>query len=130
MILGSVEMQKDKKLVIYDVLFLIASLYFALLLRFDFNIPPEYMIFLKLSIIPVVIITLIMNKIFNLYDRIWKYASVEELFSIVYSVSLANLIFIIYSYLINYKFLENRFYRFPYTVHIIFGYCQCLHWEE
>ena len=120
MILGSVEMQKDKKLVIYDVLFLIASLYFALLLRFDFNIPPEYMIFLKLSIIPVVIITLIMNKIFNLYDRIWKYASVEELFSIVYSVSLANLIFIIYSYLINYKFLENRFYRFPYTVHIIF----------
>ncbi|HBC95433.1 MAG TPA: nucleoside-diphosphate sugar epimerase [Clostridium sp.] len=113
-------MQKDKKLVIYDVLFLIASLYFALLLRFDFNIPPEYMIFLKLSIIPVVIITLIMNKIFNLYDRIWKYASVEELFSIVYSVSLANLIFIIYSYLINYKFLENRFYRFPYTVHIIF----------
>ncbi|MHC6180709.1 polysaccharide biosynthesis protein [Clostridium sp. JNZ X4-2] len=113
-------MQKDKKLIIYDIFFLIISLYFALLLKFDFNIPPEYMIFLKLSIIPVVVITLLLNKIFNLYNSIWKYASVEELVSIVYSVSLANLIFIIYSYLINYKFLENRYYRFPYTVHIIF----------
>ncbi|MCI1967829.1 polysaccharide biosynthesis protein [Clostridium luticellarii] len=113
-------MQKDKKLIVYDIFFLIISLYFALLLRFDFSIPPEYMIFLKLSIIPVVVITLIFNKIFNLYNSIWKYASVEELVSIVYSVSLANLIFIIYSYLINYKFLENRYYRFPYTVHIIF----------
>ncbi|WP_368489969.1 polysaccharide biosynthesis protein [Clostridium sp. BJN0013] len=113
-------MQKDKKLIVYDIFFLIASLYFALLLKFDFNIPSEYMIFLKLSAVPVVIVTLVCNKFFNLYNNIWKYASVEELISIVYSVSLSNIIFIIYSYFINYKFLENRYYRFPYTVHIIF----------
>lgn len=104
----------------YDIVFLIVSLYFALLLRFDFNIPQEYMVFFKLSIIPVVIITLVANKFFNLYNSIWKYASIEELISIIYSVSLANVIFVIYSYFVNYKFLENRYYRFPFSVHIIF----------
>mgnify|MGYP000930742244 FL=1 len=113
-------MQKDKKLIVYDILFLIGSLYFALLLKFDFNIQQEYIIFFKISVIPMVIITLVFNKVFNLYDSIWKYASVEELISIVYSVSVSNIIFVIYSYFINYKFLENRYYRFPYTVHIIF----------
>lgn len=113
-------MQKDKKLIVYDIFFLIISLYFALLLRFDFNIPQEYMVFFKLSIIPVVIIALIFNKFFNLYSSIWKYASIEELISIIYSVSLSNVIFIVYSYFVNYKFLENRYFRFPFSVHIIF----------
>lgn len=113
-------MQKDKQLIVYDIAFLIVSLYFALLLRFDFNIPQEYMVFLKLSIIPVVIINLVCNRFFNLYSSIWKYASIEELMSIIYSVSLSNIIFVVYSYFVNYKFLENRFYRFPFSVHIIF----------
>lgn len=113
-------MQKDKTLIGYDIVFLIASLYFALLLRFDFKVPQEYWLFLKLSIVPVVVITLLCNKFFNLYNSIWKYASIEELISIVYSVSLANVIFILYSYLVNYRFLENRYYRFPFPVHIIF----------
>lgn len=113
-------MQKDKQLIGYDIAFLIVSLYFSLLLRFDFNIPQEYMVFLKLSIIPVVIINLVCNKFFNLYNSIWKYASIEELMSVIYSVSLSNIIFVIYSYFVNYKLLENRFFRFPFSVHIIF----------
>ncbi|WP_343766238.1 nucleoside-diphosphate sugar epimerase/dehydratase [Clostridium malenominatum] len=113
-------MKKDKKLIIVDILLLMFSLYFALLLRLDFNITKEYMYFFKISIIPVIIITLIVNKIFNLYNNIWKYASIEELMSIIYSLSLSNVIFIVYSYFINYKLLESRYFRFPFTVHIIF----------
>lgn len=113
-------MQKDKTLIGYDIVFLIASLYFALLLRFEFKVPQEYWIFLKLSIIPVVVITLLFNKFFNLYNSIWKYASVEELISIVYSVTLANVVFILYSYFVTYRFLEYQYYRFPHTMLIIF----------
>lgn len=113
-------MKEDRKFLIYDIVFIIASLYFALLLRLDFNISAEYMKFFKISIMPVLIITILFNKIFKLYNRMWKYASIEELLSIVYSVSLSNIVFIIYSYFINYKILENRYYRFPFTVHIIF----------
>ncbi|MBV4439161.1 polysaccharide biosynthesis protein [Clostridium tyrobutyricum] len=113
-------MQKDKKLIIYDIALIIVSLYFAFLLRFDFSIPPEYMEFLKLSLIPVIGITLIFNRFFKLYSSIWKYASIEELMSIIYSVSLSNAVFVVYSYIVSFRFLENRYYRFPYTVHIIF----------
>jgi FlaA1/EpsC-like NDP-sugar epimerase len=119
--LGSVDMQKSKKLIIYDMILLIGSLYFALLLKFDFtSIPSEYMEFLKLSLVPVIGITLIFNKFFKLYDSIWKYASVEELLSIIYSISLSNIVFIIYSRFVNFTFLGNRYYRFPFSVHIIF----------
>ncbi|WP_207751797.1 nucleoside-diphosphate sugar epimerase/dehydratase [Clostridium rhizosphaerae] len=96
------------------------SLYFSLLLKFDFHIPSEYIVFLKLSIIPVIVITILFNIIFNMYEHIWKYASIEELLSIVYSITLSNIVFIIYSYFVNYKLLENQYYRFPFTVHIIF----------
>ncbi|MCH3962851.1 MAG: polysaccharide biosynthesis protein [Clostridium sp.] len=113
-------MQKDRKLVIYDIVLLVASLYFAMLLRFDFSIPFEYIGFLKLSLIPVIAITLVFNKFFKLYNRIWKYASIEELMSIIYSISLSNVVFIIYSHFVNFRFLDNRYFRFPFSVHIIF----------
>jgi FlaA1/EpsC-like NDP-sugar epimerase len=57
---------------------------------------------------------------FNLYTNVWKYASINEVLSIVYSVSLSNIAFIFYSYFINYKILESSLYRFPFSVHVIF----------
>lgn len=112
-------MKSNKKFVIYDIVLVTFFLYFALLLRFDFKVPQEYIGFFKLSIIPVIIISIICNGVFHLYDYIWKYASVDELISIVYSVSLSNIIFIVYSYFISYKLLSSVHYRFPATVHII-----------
>lgn len=113
-------MKNDKRIMILDILFVILSLYIALVLRFDFNITKNYQLFFKVSIIPLIIFTLFFNKIFKLYDNIWKYASIDELFSIVYSVSLTNIVFVIYSYYISYTFLRSPYYRFPMNVHIIF----------
>lgn len=113
-------MKSGKKFLLYDIVLVTFFLYFALLLRFDFNVPKEYIVFFKVSIIPVILITLLCNRIFHLYDYIWKYASVDELISIIYSVSLSNIIFIFYSYSINFKLLNYVHYRFPATVHIIF----------
>jgi FlaA1/EpsC-like NDP-sugar epimerase len=112
--------QRNKRLKILDILLIILSLYIALLLRFDFDIPSEYIVFFELSILPVIIITILFNNVFNLYKHIWKYVSVDELVSIVYSISLSNIVFVIYSYFINYKLLENKYFRFPLSVHIIF----------
>lgn len=116
-------MKKDKKLIVFDIILILLSLYLAILLRFDFGLSVEfheYMKFFRVSIIPVIVITIFFNCIFNLYNSIWKYASIQELMSIVYSLSLSNIIFIIYSYSINYKILQSTYYRFPFTVHIIF----------
>lgn len=115
-------MRDNKKfsLYLYDIILVTVFLYFALLLRFDFKIPSEYIVFFKVSIVPVILIVLLCNKIFHLYDFVWRYASIDELISIIYSVSLSNVIFIVYSYLINYKLVKLIHYRFPATVHIIF----------
>lgn len=113
-------MKSNRRFLILDIILVTISLYLALILRFDFKIPVEYITFFKVSIIPVIIITILCNKIFNLYDFIWKYASIDELISIIYSVSISNIIFILYSYLISYKLLRSIHYRFPFTVHIIF----------
>ncbi|ERI90776.1 putative epimerase/dehydratase WbiI [Clostridiales bacterium oral taxon 876 str. F0540] len=113
-------MQQHKRFIAIDLILIIISLYVSLLLKFDFDIPSEYIVFLKLSIVPVIVITILFNVIFNMYKHIWKYASIEELLSIVYSITLSNIVFIVYSYFINYKLLENQYFRFPFTVHIIF----------
>lgn len=120
LILGSGTMNKDRKFILIDGVLIIISLYVALLLKFDFRIQPIYMEFFKLSIIPVVVFTIIFNILFKLYNNIWRYASVEELLSIVYSMTLSNIVFIIYSYLISHILLKSVYYRFPMTVHIIF----------
>lgn len=113
-------MEKDKKIILIDIILILISLYIALLLKFDFRVPPGYVEFFKLSIVPVIVLTLIFNMIFKLYSNIWKYASVEELLSIVYSMTATNIVFILYGYLITHTLLKNQFFRFPITVHIIF----------
>jgi FlaA1/EpsC-like NDP-sugar epimerase len=113
-------MKTDKRVFAVDIACILASLYVSLLLRFDFNIPSKDLEFFRLSIIPVLIFIIGFNKIFKLYGNIWKYASIEELFSIVYSISLANIVFVIYSYLVSYILFHSYYYRFPFTVHIIF----------
>jgi len=118
--LGSEIMKKEKKIIVLDVILVVMSLYLALLLKFDFRIQPDYIEFFLLSIIPVVVFTIIFNMIFKLYSNIWKYASVEELLSIVYSMTASNVAFIIYGYFISHTMLNSRFFRFPITVHIIF----------
>ena len=113
-------MKKEKKVIVVDIILIVISLYLALLLKFDFRIKPEYIEFFLLSIIPVVIFTITFNVIFKLYSNIWKYASVEELLSIVYSMTASNIVFIVYGYFIIRITTDNPFFRFPITVHIIF----------
>ncbi|MBW9155781.1 polysaccharide biosynthesis protein [Clostridium tagluense] len=113
-------MKTDRRVFAVDIVCVLASLYISLLLKFDFNIPGKDLQFFKLSIVPVLILIIGFNKIFKLYRSIWKYASIKELFSIVYSISLANVAFVIYSYLVSYILFKSAYYRFPFTVHIIF----------
>ncbi|MFL0251719.1 polysaccharide biosynthesis protein [Clostridium neuense] len=115
-------MRKENRFfVISDIIMVTMSLYIALLLKYDFMVDTRYIKLFKVSIIPVIVFMIIFNRIFNLYNNMWRYASIEELLSIVYSVSLTNIVFIVYSYILSHmKITQTVFYRFPYTVHVIF----------
>ena len=116
-------MKRISRFVLSDTIFVTLSLFGSFLLRFDFGMDKDfdgYLHLIVMSIIPVVIVTISFNKIFNLYNSLWRYASVEELLSVIYSTTISNIVFIFYNYFINYKLLKASYYRFPFTVHIIF----------
>lgn len=113
-------MEKDKRIIFIDMILILISLYIAMLLRFDFRVPPGYIEFFKVSVIPVMIFTIFFNMLFKLYSNIWKYASIEELLSIIFSMTATNIVFIMYGYVITHTLLKYQFFRFPLTVHIIF----------
>ncbi|SHK15547.1 NDP-sugar epimerase, includes UDP-GlcNAc-inverting 4,6-dehydratase FlaA1 and capsular polysaccharide biosynthesis protein EpsC [Clostridium cavendishii DSM 21758] len=114
-------MLNEKKLVVLDIISIVISIFLAFLLRFNFNIIASDMEFIKMSLIPVILITIATNYFFNLYKKMWEYASINELLSIIYSTAISNIIFFLYSYFINYKLLKYEVYRFPFTVYPIYA---------
>lgn len=115
-------MKRINKLLFIDVLLVALSLWLAFLLRFDFGMDvayKEYIQFVLMSLVPFIVISVIFNHVFSLYNSVWRYASIEELLSIVFSVTISNVVFIVYSYFVNYKILHTSYFRFPLTVHII-----------
>jgi FlaA1/EpsC-like NDP-sugar epimerase len=98
-------------LIIADTFLLAFSFYIALLLRFDFEIPTEYIIRFKQLIAGMVSICLIVFYALGLYRRLWRYASIGELNSLVFAVSLSTATVFFYT-----SFLHTPF---PRTVYVI-----------
>ena len=70
-------------LLLLDILFINIALYISLYLRFDVNIPQQY---LDICFWYSPLITLIMVLsffFFNLYKSLWRYASIDEMISVV-----------------------------------------------
>ncbi len=77
-------------LVIVDSILIAFSYYTALLLRLNFNISATYISRYVQIIIAVIGISLIVFYYFGLYNRLWRYASINELKSITIAVTLST----------------------------------------
>lgn len=85
-------------LMVIDLILLALSSYLALYLRFDGNIPNEFIYSLKIYALIFIAMAIITFYIFGLYNRIWQYASIGELMSVLYSVTTALFINVGISY--------------------------------
>lgn len=84
-------------LCILDIISVIISAYTALIIRFDISaIPPEYMEGMKRCIPVYIVITVVILYIFKLYNRVWTYASLGELYRIFNSSLLIEALFVCY----------------------------------
>ena len=99
-------------LAILDIAIINISLYLSLALRFDNNIPLEYLIVFRETHIIVTIVALLSFLVFNLYNRIWKYASIDELISIVIATSFCSLT------VLGYTFMMRQ--TFPRSIYMLF----------
>ncbi len=84
-------------LIISDIVAVIISSFLALVLRFDIDyIPKHYLNVVVLSLPFCIITTLLVFYFFRLYNRVWSYASIGEMISIIESVFLIEVITICY----------------------------------
>ena len=99
-------------LAIIDIGVINISLYLSFALRFDNKIPQEYYTLFKETHVIVTVIALCSFIFFNLYNRIWKYASVNELIAIVLATSFSSLT------ALGYTFMIGKTY--PRSIYILF----------
>ncbi|MCR4431990.1 MAG: polysaccharide biosynthesis protein [Tepidanaerobacteraceae bacterium] len=103
-----------RKIILFflDAGMIILSLFFSFMLRFEWKIPVEYIGQLKETVFPVVLIILACFYIFNLYDRLWRYASINELISIVLATFFGTFSVLFYT------FITGNMY--PRSIYILF----------
>ena len=80
-------------LFIVDILSVIIDSYLAIILRFKLDgiwVPEEYMNSVEHYMIINVITTVVIFAILNLYNRVWSYASVYEMFLIIGAAMLST----------------------------------------
>lgn len=108
-------------LLLFDAILVNLAIYISLLLRFDgfAKIPPEFwQAFINLS--PwITVLTLSALYFFRLYHRMWQYASLGELYSIVKSVTSSMLIIVFLIYTTPIKPLPRSVYILSLLIMII-----------
>jgi FlaA1/EpsC-like NDP-sugar epimerase len=97
-----------------DVLLLAGSLYFAHLVRFDFNVPHQSLRLLYWMLPFVLVIKIVSFFYFDLYRGMWRFTSIADLFNIIKASSLSSLLIICFI-----LFGPHRFVGFPRSVFVI-----------
>tara|TARA_B100001250_G_scaffold414630_1_gene454978 strand:- start:1442 stop:3340 length:1899 start_codon:yes stop_codon:yes gene_type:complete len=88
-------------LILIDSISILASLVIAFYLRFDFLIPNKYFVLLYMWTPVLIIVQLIIFITSEMYNRIWKFTSLFDLFAIIKYIAISTLLafFIIFSFL-------------------------------
>lgn len=89
-------------LLIIDATIIGSAIYLSYLLRFDFNMRPQFVHTLPYVIATYTILTLICFYFYKIYKRLWQYASVGDIISILKgSLVSSGIFFIIHHFAVN-----------------------------
>ncbi|MDO4977692.1 MAG: nucleoside-diphosphate sugar epimerase/dehydratase [Eubacteriales bacterium] len=116
--------------IFYDVLVIVGSFAATLWIRFDCRvrkIPKEYSEWYFKSIIPYIVLCIIIYALFKLYNTVWRFAGYIELFNLIISNAICNIIYIGVTLLIHWRmpisyYLFGTILQFLFTSLIRFSY--------
>jgi len=74
-------------LVILDIVMLILAVAIALLLRFEGNVPVRYINLAWTYCMPMAVMGVVIFGAFRMYNNLWRYASVDELLTVIAAVT-------------------------------------------
>ena len=86
-----------------DIILITLAYFLTFELRFEFFVPSVFIELLKSTFIYIVIIKIILYTVFGLYNSLWRYVSIDELFKLIIATTLGNVII----YLFNIGFALN-----------------------
>lgn len=111
-------MTKKKRLIILlliDVLIVSFSMIMSLLLRFDLFIIPSRFLYPALRFLPLdIVIAIVVLAIFKMYNRVWTYASMDEVISAFKAATVIELIYIFYHVYLDVG-MPRSYYFFDFT---------------
>lgn len=81
-----------------DAFIVVISLYGALYIRFDWDVPPNYLQSLNKYVVFFTLISLVSFMLFGLYKRVWQYASIGELITIMLAVTVGKTLNITFAF--------------------------------
>jgi FlaA1/EpsC-like NDP-sugar epimerase len=82
-------------ILVVDLLLLIAALYTALLIRFEFSIP-SYFLASFVEILPYALLTKVASfYLFDLYRGMWRYTSISDLLNIIKAATASSLFIVV-----------------------------------
>jgi len=113
--LGCMRRQRNATVIlmlILDVFLVCFALYSSFWLRFEGQIPQQYWDYMLSSLIPVCLLSLASFGVFNMYNRAWRFASIDALLATLESAFVSVLLTIAFTYMFN--------MHFPRSVYILF----------
>ncbi|HCT63607.1 MAG TPA: nucleoside-diphosphate sugar epimerase [Erysipelotrichaceae bacterium] len=75
-----------------DIILITLAYFLTFELRFEFFVPSPFVELLKMSFLYVVTIKIGLFAIFGLYNSLWRYVSIDELFKLIIATTLGNVI--------------------------------------
>ena len=88
-------------LMMMDISLINFALWFAFLLRFEWSVPESYIPKWSYMVLLMTVTKLICFTLFKLYQSLWRYSSIPEMFQVVKAVSASSvLIFLLNWYLL------------------------------
>lgn len=86
-----------------DIVLLTLAYFLTFELRFEFYVPNIFLDVLKSTFIYVVVIKIIFFVVFGLYNSLWRYVSIDELFKLIIATTLSSILI----YILNVGFNFN-----------------------
>jgi FlaA1/EpsC-like NDP-sugar epimerase len=99
-------------MLILDSLLINFAYFGSLMLRFDGNIPQLYLDYYVKSFFLVTIIVLLCFYKFDIYDRLWRFASTNEMFSILSATTIASLLMLGFTYMLRFLYPRSIYLLF------------------
>jgi len=86
-----------------DIVLLTLAYFLTFELRFEFYVPNIFLDILKSTFVFVVLIKIVFFVVFGLYNSLWRYVSIDELFKLIIATTLSSILI----YILNVGFTFN-----------------------